>query len=210
MLIEKQKLKLILKYLKIFPIVFFILHPISKTKFFLEGLKYYLFNNFFTFFPNYRLRIIYLKYVIGISIGKECYIHMGCFFEGNNVIIGDNTVIGRNCYIGSSTGTGATITIKNNVSITAQTYIFCSTHLTNSPVFECVSKDIVIEDYSWIGARAMILPGIKIGKGAVLGAMSVATKDIPDYGVYAGVPAKEIGKREEHLSYLLQYFPCFQ
>ncbi len=175
--------------------------------FYWEGIKSYLYNHCLTYFPNYRLRIFYLRHVLGISIGRECFIHIGCFFEGNNIVIGSNTVIGRNCYLG---GSGGFLIIKNNVSITAQTYIFCSTHLVNSPIFECVDKNVIIEDYAWIGARAMILPGVRIGKGSVLGAASTATKNIPDYSVYAGNPAREIGKRTEELIYTLKYFPCFQ
>jgi len=175
--------------------------------FYYRGFKYYLFNHWVAFFPCYKLRIFYLRHILGISIGKDCFIHMGCFFEGNNIVIGNNSVIGRNCYLG---GSGGTLTIKNNVSITAQTYMFCSTHLVNNPKFECIHNDITIDDYAWIGARAMILPGVRIGKGSVLGAASTATKDVPDYSVFAGSPAKEIGKRTTELSYLLEYFPCFQ
>lgn len=132
---------------------------------------------------------------------------MGCFFDGKNIVIGNNTVIGRHCYLG---GSGGTLIIKNNVSITAQTYIICSTHLPNSPTFECEYKDVTIEDYAWIGARTMILPGVRIGKGSVLGAASTVTKNVPDYSIYAGSPAKEIGQRMKELNYSLQYSPCFQ
>lgn len=88
--------------------------------------------------------------------------------------------------------------------------MICSTHLPNSPTFECVYKDVTIEDFAGIGARTMILPGIRIGKGSVLGAASTVTKDVPDYSIYAGFPAKEIGQRTRDLNYSLQYCPCFQ
>jgi len=168
---------------------------------------HYFFNYFLTFFPSHSLRVFYLRNIIRIFIGHDVFIHLGCFFEGNNIIIGNNTVIGRNCYLG---GSGGRLTIGNNVSITAQTYIFCATHLTNSPTFECIWRDVVIEDYVFIGARAMILPGVKIGRGAILGAASTATKDIPDYSVYAGAPAKEVGQRNQQLTYELKYHPRFQ
>ena len=204
----KQKIKAIIKASFIFPIYLWFRgfsNPLEKIKFYWEGFKHYMFNHILTHFPNHWLRLFYLRHALGIKIGKECFIHMGCFFAGNNIFIGNNTVIGRNCYLG-----GGKLIIKNNVSITAQTYIFCSTHLTNSPTFECVSKDVTIEDYAWIGARAMIFPGVRIGNGSVLGAASIATKNIPDYSVYAGSPAKEVGKREKELIYKLRYFPCFQ
>lgn len=205
----KEKIKKILKSLGLLFVVKRFLRwiPLNDLGEFWLSFKYYFYNHWLTNFPNYSLRIFYLRHVIRISIGKECFIHMGCFFEGKNIVIGNNTVIGRNCYL---SGSGGVLTIKDNVSITAQTYIFCSTHLTNSPTFECVHKDVIIEDYAFIGARAMILPGVRIGRGAILGAASTATKNIPDYSVYAGVPAKEIGKRDQNLIYKLQYFPWFQ
>lgn len=180
---------------------------ISFLKPYTEGFRYYLFNNCLTYFPNYRLRRFYLRHILGISIGKGSFIHMGCFLGGNNIIIGNNTVIGRNCYLG---GSGGRLTIKNNVSITALTYIFCSSHLKDNPLFKTFYGDVTIEDRAWIGARAMILPGVHIGKGSVLGAQSTATKNIPDFTVYAGTPAKKIGVRKRNLSYTLRYHPPFQ
>lgn len=211
----KQKIKIFIKSTIIYSV--YIRTQLSYSRFiqnncksFWLNLKYYLYNNCLTYFPCYRIRILYLRHIIGISIGRDTFIHMGCFFEGNAMFIGNNTVIGRNCYFGCGSGGIGVLTIKNNVSITAQTYIICTTHLINSPVFEAVSKDVVIEDYAWIGARAMILPGVKIGRGSVLGSASTATKDIPDYSVYAGTPAIKIGDRTKELNYNLLYFPCFQ
>lgn len=177
----------------------------AYAKSYINGFRYYLFNHCLTYFPNYRLRMFYLRHVLGISIGKGSFIHMGCFFDGNKIRIGNNTVIGRNCFFGDGK-----LTIKNNVSITAQAYIFGATHLKDSPIFDGIYRDVTIEDRAWIGARAMILPGVHIGKGSVLGAQSTATKNIPDFTVYAGTPAKKIGVRKRNLSYTLRYHPPFQ
>ena len=178
-----------------------------NAKYFWEGVRFYLYNYWITNFPNYQLRICYLRNVLGIKIGRGTYIHMGCYFEGNNTTIGRNSVIGRNCYLG---GSGGKLIIKDNVSITAQTYIICSTHIKDSPTFAGANKDVTIHDRVWIGARSMILPGVVINEGAILGAASVATKDVPKYTVYAGSPAKSIGKRKRNLSYVLNYYPYFQ
>ena len=56
---------------------------------------------------------------------------------------------------------------------------------------------VQIADDVWIGARVMILPGLKIGKGAIIGAGAVVTKDVPPYAIFAGNPARMIGSREE-------------
>jgi maltose O-acetyltransferase len=68
----------------------------------------------------------------------------------------------------------------------------------------------VINDYAWIGARAIIQPGVIIGRGAVLGSGSIATKNIPEFEIYAGTPAKYIGTRSRDLTYKLNYSPFFQ
>lgn len=65
-------------------------------------------------------------------------------------------------------------------------------HDVNDHYAEGIKKSIEIEDYVWIATRAIILKGVKIGKGAVVAAGSVVTKDVPPYTVVAGVPAKPI------------------
>jgi acetyltransferase-like isoleucine patch superfamily enzyme len=168
--------------------------------------KYYLYNHWLTNFPSSIVRTAYLRHGLGLHIGKQTFIHMGCHFEGDKITIGDNSVIGRDCFLG---GNGGALIIKNNVSITARTYIFCASHDLNSPTFAGTYEDVVIEDYAWIGAAAMITPGVTIGKGAVLGAVAVATKDIPEFTVWAGVPAKQIGTRNRDLTYVLDYYSYF-
>jgi acetyltransferase-like isoleucine patch superfamily enzyme len=174
----------------------------------MRAFSYYFYNSFLTHFPSYKVRTTYLRRVLGIEIGESTSIHMGCFFAGNNISIGDNTVVARNCYMDGRTFNGF-ITIKNNVSIAPDCCILSMSHDPNSPTFEGVCKDVVIEDYVWIGARAMILPGVIMGKGSVLGAASTATKSIPDFAIFAGSPAKEVGKRSQNLNYNLNYFPYF-
>ena len=170
---------------------------------FIPSMIYYLYNGIITFLPNHFLRTLYLKYIMRIKVGKSSFIHMGARFEGN-ITIGNNSVIGRKCVLMGE------ITIKNNVSITAESYLFSTSHVLNSSTFSSFSKPIVIEDYVWLGVRSVVLPGVHIGKGAVLGAASTATRDIPCFSVYAGSPAKEISKRTEMLDYTLYYSPYFQ
>jgi len=168
-----------------------------------RSFTFYFYNYWLANFPCHAVRTFYLRHVLGIEIGRKTFIHMGCLFYAG-VKIGRNSVIGRECHLLGD------ITIGNNVSITAQTYIFSATHDKDSPDFAAYTKSVVIEDYAWIGARAMILPGVRIGKGAVLGSASTATKDISDYCVSVGAPAREVGRRNRDLKYELVYFPYFQ
>jgi maltose O-acetyltransferase len=174
-----------------------------KAKEFFSAFKVYFFNDWLTFFPFYSVRVFYLRNILDVKVGKFSFIHLGARFEGT-ITIGDHSVIGRGCILKGD------VTIKNNVSITAQTYIFTASHMVNDPYFKVFSIAVTIEDYAWIGARAMIMPGITIGKGAILGAASIATKNIPDYEIFVGAPAKKVGERSHDLRYELNYFPFFQ
>ena len=175
-------------------------HEIKQIR---AALPWYFYNGWLNRFPIHFVRVAYLRKALGLKLGDFCFIHMGARFNGN-IEIGDHTVIGRNCvFIGE-------ISIGNNVSITAETYIFTTSHILDSPTFSCFDKKVVLEDHSWVGARAMIQPGVTMGKGSVLGSNSTATKSIPAYTVFAGTPAKEIGKRKEGMNYDLQYSPYFE
>lgn len=172
----------------------------------LEAFKYYFYNSFLTNFPSYSIRNLYLRNVLKITIGKDTAIHMGCFFAGANIEIGTNTVIARNCYIDGRSGL---VKIHNNVSIAPDTHIISMTHDANSPIFATISKPVIIEDYVWIGTRATILLGVTLREGSVVGAASVVTKDVEQYTIVVGSPAKSIGLRNKNLKYKLSYFSLF-
>lgn len=115
----------------------------------------------------------------------------------NRLHIGNYTHINRGCLIDARGG----ITIQNSVSISHNVSIITGSHDVQSPIFMGVFKPIIIEDYVWIGANATILQGVTLGKGAVISAGAVVTKDVEPYNIVAGVPAKTIGKRTTNLHY---------
>lgn len=117
------------------------------------------------------------------------------------ISIGKNTIINKNCLID---GRGGCV-IGNNVDIAQDAYIWTEQHDYNSPNYDSVNKTVHIEDDVWIASRATILPGVKVGKGAVVACGSVVTKDVLPYTVVGGVPAKVIGKRTAALNYKLKY-----
>ena len=113
------------------------------------------------------------------------------FYTLGNIIIGEDTIIGEKATLD---GRGKII-IGNHVDIASEVMIYTSQHDINSPQFAPISKPVKIEDYVFIGPRAILLPGVTIGEGAVVGAGAVVTKDVASYFVVGGVPAKAIGNR---------------
>jgi maltose O-acetyltransferase len=75
--------------------------------------------------------------------------------------------------------------------------------MANDSNFCSVSERVIIEDYSWISCRTIILPGVRIGYGSVVCAGAVVTKNVEPYSIVAGVPAKKIGERIKNLDYTL-------
>lgn len=173
--------------------------------FFKEFLVNYLCNNVINNIPSYFIRHAYYKLICRIKIGKGTSIHMKTFIDGQNIIIGKNTVINRSCYLD---GRGELI-IGNKVSISPHVHIITVSHDMNSPYFENVFTTVEIQDYVWIGSRAVILQGVKIGEGAVIGAGSVVTKDVEPFTFVAGIPAVKIKDRNRNLVYDPTWFPPF-
>lgn len=178
---------------------------IKRTRRIVRAFTFYFYNNWISNFPSYNIRCAYLRKVLKIKIGKETAIHMGCFFTGKNITIGNNTVINRNCYLDGR----FSLEIGDNVSISPETFILSLTHDLENNQFEAVGKKTVIMDYVWIGVRAIVLPGVRIGKGSVVGAGSVVTKSCKDYEILGGIPARKIGTRKVRPEYTLRYFPLF-
>lgn len=118
-----------------------------------------------------------------------------------NIKIGDNCVINPNCLLD---GRMFKTIIGNNVDIARETLIYNLEHDYNNPYHNVKGGDVIIEDYVWICSRVIILPGVKIGKGAVIASGAVVTKDVPPYKIVGGVPAKIIGDRTHDLRYKLK------
>ena len=87
------------------------------------------------------------------------------------------------------------IEILEGATVAQEAYLCTGTHNFKDPSLQLITKPITIGKNSFIGARAMILPGVSIGDHAIVGAMSVVSKDLPDHKIVAGNPAKKIGER---------------
>lgn len=129
----------------------------------------------------------------GIKIGKGSTIHMWAnFFQPKNISIGEDTIIGNNAFLDGR----APLTIGNHVDIASEVLIYNSEHNVNDEEMKAREEPVVIEDYAFIGPRVIILPGIKIGKGAVVAAAAVVTHDVLPGKIVGGIPAREIGERK--------------
>lgn len=137
-----------------------------------------------------------------IHIGENSAVSPGAMVQGN-VFVGENSSIQSYCIL---TGYGTvddklgSITIGNNVRIAPHVMMLGANHIFDDVTIPISKqglrrKSIVIEDDCWIAGRANIMAGVTIGKGSVVAAGAVVTKDVPPYSVVAGVPAKVIKMR---------------
>jgi acetyltransferase-like isoleucine patch superfamily enzyme len=134
-----------------------------------------------------------------IEIGNNVYIGHYTILKGyykNLMVIDDHTWIGQQCFLHSAGG----LRIGKAVGIGSRVVILTSEHEAldrDVPVYFTPLKfaEVVLEDGCDIGAGAIILPGVRIGEGAIVGAGAVVTCDIPPYEVWAGVPARKIRTR---------------
>ncbi len=157
--------------------------------------------------PFYFIRyLIYLA--AGIKIGKHSHIHMGAqFFDPQNIEIGSGTIVGQKAFLDGRGG----LIIGNNVDIASEVMIYTSEHDINADDFVATSEVVEIEDYVFIGPRVIILPGVKVGRGAILAAGAVVTKSVGEFEIVGGVPAKVIGERSnKDLHYKLGRARLFQ
>lgn len=139
--------------------------------------------------------------LLGARLGKGSYT-----FRRTEVYFPKGLYIGNNSTVGWFTLMDARggLYIGNNVVIASYVKIIDGKHDINSSGFEASFAPIVIKDYAWICTGAIILQGVTIGKGSVVAAGAVVTKDVPEYTIVGGNPAKKIGDRLER-NY--NYFP---
>ena len=136
-----------------------------------------------------------------VSIGRFAMIRPSGYYGreiGEGLRMGNNSNIGAYCYIGCS----GKIEIGNNVLMGPRVSILAENHNfsdTEQPMKRqgVTREPIVVEDDCWIASGSIILAGVTIGKGSIVAAGSVVTKDVPPYSIVAGSPARIIRNRRE-------------
>lgn len=131
------------------------------------------------------------------ELGKNCLIDYHTYFRyPSRIRIGDNVTINRGCSLYASYMVdGAEIRIGNNVALSPHVRIYAASHDYSSLALNDTGAAVIIEDFAWVGAGTTILPGVTIGRGAVVGAASVVSRNVPPYSVAVGNPARVIKER---------------
>lgn len=157
-------------------------------------------NCTYVFVPN-PIRKYYL-YLYGIKIGKYSCIHRKCkFFHVGKLSIGSDSTVNFGCYLDNRRG----IYIGNNVGIAHNTKIYSLGHDLNDPQFKTIGAPVVIEDNVFIFSNSLIMPGVTLGEGCIVLAGSVITKDVEEYTIVGGNPAKKIRNRIRDIDYVSRY-----
>ena len=168
----------------------------------------YVTNHIVCHIPSFGFRRFWYSRVLGVRFGERAGVHLGCYFwfygpgqvRRDGVSIGANSRINRDCSIDVRGG----VRIGDNVSISPEVVISTAAHSAFDPKFRVELRPVVIEDQVWIGMRAMILGGVTLGRGSVVAAGAVVTKDVPPLTIVAGIPARPVGTRpEEATNYVI-------
>ncbi len=181
-----------------------ILAATMTAKSFAGGLIAFWYNQAFGRLPSRTLRHAFLRCWLG-QYGRGSGVQMGCrFLNGRKIYLGERNVINWGCVLD---GRKFVIRTGHDVSIGPEATILTLGHDPQSPHFADLGGDVVIGDRVWIAYRAVILPGVTIGEGAVVAAGAVVNRDVEPYAIVAGVPAKKVGERNRNLEYQLNYHP---
>lgn len=155
-----------------------------------------------------ELELLLLKYVgfvpihffrkffyilFGVNMPLDSNIYMGAnFFNPSGITIGHDSLIGTNCFLDGR----APLLIGNHTSLASEVMIYNDEHNIHDPNYGNSFGQVTIGNYVFIGPRVIILPNIKIGDGAVIAAGAIVTKNVPEFEVWGGVPAKKISNRQ--------------
>lgn len=117
------------------------------------------------------------------------------FGKGDGIKIGDNSGLGVNCEVRGPLEIGENVMMGPGVCIMTSKHNVSRTDIPMCQQGHLPKQKVTIGNDVWIGTRVIIMPGVTVGNGSIIGAGAVVTKDVPDYAIVAGVPAKVIKYR---------------
>lgn len=142
--------------------------------------------------PSSKLKVIILR-LFGARIGTGVILKPSINVKYPwNLTIGNYSWVGENAWLDSL----APITIGSNVCISQGVYLCTGNHDWSDSAFGLIVKPIVVEDGSWVGARATVLPGVTVKSHSIVAAGTVIAKDTEPYMIYAGNPATAVKERK--------------
>jgi maltose O-acetyltransferase len=129
--------------------------------------------------------------------GSDVIVKDRCYFgNGRRLSVGSRSQLGSNAHLAGTITIGDDVLMGPDVVMMATSHAFDRTDIPINQQGEAPEREIRVGDDVWIGTRVVILPGVTVGSHAVIAAGSVVTKDVPDFGIVGGVPAKLIRMRK--------------
>lgn len=142
--------------------------------------------------PFSAFKVVVLR-LFGAKIGKGVVIKPGVKVKFPwRLTVGDHVWIGENAWIDNV----APVIVKNHVCISQDVYLCTGNHDWRDPSFALVTGEIYLEDSSWLAARSVVGPKVTVGRGAVLGIGSVASRSLEPMTIYLGNPARPVKPRK--------------
>ena len=137
-----------------------------------------------------NLRYVHLQN--NVTINRDCWIHaLGSVARNPSIVIGPNTGVGMGATISAAKSVilGKEVMLARNVYISDHSHAYGDPNVPISLQGITEPKGVLIDDGAWLGQNVCILPGVRVGKGAIVGANSVVTRDVPDLSIAVGAPA---------------------
>lgn len=158
----------------------------------INGLKSTFIERFIPWLPSKTLRNRLFR-LCGVKASKDVHFYPGLSIRNpKGLVIEDGVSLGPKCLLDARCG----LTIHKNAVIAYEAIIWSLNHNYNDDKFCGKGAHTEIGQYAWICSRPIVLPGIKVGEGAVVASGAVVTKDVPPYSVVGGIPARVIGQRD--------------
>jgi len=176
----------------------------GRARLYAGALLAYLYNAWVGRIPSRRIRRAYLRRYLG-SYGAGSTVQLGVrFLNGRKVHLGRRNVVNFGTLID---GRRYPVEFGDDVSIGPEATVLTLGHDPQSPDFRDLGGVVRIGSRAWIACRAIVLPGVTIGEGAIVAAGAVVTRDVPPYTIVAGAPARAVGERNRDLTYHLDFDP---
>jgi acetyltransferase-like isoleucine patch superfamily enzyme len=167
----------------------------------------YLFNHVVSRIPTVGARLrAYAALGVSFDDRSSAMIALGVrMWGGKNLSMGARATLNQECYIDARGG----VRIDSDASVSREVCVFTAEHNLEHPEFDTDVAPVRLGSHCWLGARAMVLPGVTVGEGAVVAAGAVVTRDVEPYTVVAGVPARKIRDRPGPMTYELAWRPSW-